>query len=399
MGFVRKTPAGNFRASWRDPAGHQRSKTFATKRDAGIFLSQVESAKAKGSYVAPAAGKVRFGDHAELWLSLRATEKTTAARDKSLMRNHVIAKWGTWPLAKIEHIDVQKWVVELGKHHSRWLLTKCLRLTSNVMRSAVRNRLIDANPCDDVAMPVLRRRDTDERIITRSDLRELLLPVVPDRYRALVATAAGTGLRWGEVIGLRPDAVNLDTPAVRVMRTVVEVSGNTSFKPYPKSLAGVRTVPLPSWVVSALREHMRAFPVSDSGLIFRNEADSALRRTIFRARVWRPALVRAGLLGDVRVGDEEGFQAVWTDEDGGKHTELFRTHRQAVMHVARFQAGGLRFHDLRHSYGTWLADDGVPVNKVQKVMGHENVRTTLQLYVRKTDDPDAILGVLNDDDE
>jgi integrase len=41
----------------------------------------------------------------------------------------------------------------------------------------------------------------------------------------------------------------------------------------------------------------------------------------------------------------------------------------------------------------------VPVNKVQKVMGHENVRTTLQLYVRKTDDLDAILGVLNDHDE
>ena len=101
----------------------------------------------------------------------------------------------------------------------------------------------------------------------------------------------------------------------------------------------------------------------------------------------------------MRVGDEAGFEARWTDEDGVKHTERFRTHRQAVMHVARFQVGGLRFHDLRHSYGTWLADDGVPVNKVQKVMGHENVRTTLQLYVRKTDDPDAILGVLNDDDE
>ena len=173
MGFVRKTPTGNFRACWRDPAGYQRSKSFATKREAGVFLAQVESAKAKGSYVAPAAGKGLFGDHAELWLSLRATEKTTAARDKSVMRNHVIAKWGTWPLAKIEHMDVQEWVVELAMHHSRWLLTKCLQLTSNVMRSAVRNRLIDSNPCEDFAMPALRRRDTDERIITRSDLREL----------------------------------------------------------------------------------------------------------------------------------------------------------------------------------------------------------------------------------
>jgi hypothetical protein len=45
-----------------------------------------------------------------------------------------------------------------------------------------------------------------------------------------------------------------------------------------------------------------------------------------------------------------------------------------------------------------LADDGVPVNKVQKVMGHENVTTTLQLYVRKTEDHGAILDVLNDED-
>jgi integrase len=182
------------------------------------------------------------------------------------------------------------------------------------------------------------------------------------------------------------------------MRTVVEVSGITSFKPYPKSRAGARTVPLPSWAVTALRHHLERYPVGDGGLIF-NEAGGALRRTLFRSRIWRPALVRAGFLGEVRIYDDEPFEALWTDEHGVKHTERFRTHRQAVMHVAHHQFGGLRFHDLRHSYGTWLADDGVPVNKVQKVMGHENVTTTLQLYVRKTEDPDAILGVLNDEQD
>jgi hypothetical protein len=44
-----------------------------------------------------------------------------------------------------------------------------------------------------------------------------------------------------------------------------------------------------------------------------------------------------------------------------------------------------------------LADDGVPVNKVQKVIGHSNVTTTLQLDVRKTEDPDAMLDVLTDE--
>ena len=70
-----------------------------------------------------------------------------------------------------------------------------------------------------------------------------------------------------------------------------------------------------------------------------------------------------------------------------------------MQHVARNQAGGLRFHDLRHSYATWLVDDGVPPNMVQRVMGHERSSTTLDLYTRRTDNSDRILQALNDPDE
>jgi integrase len=171
----------------------------------------------------------------------------------------------------------------------------------------------------------------------------------------------------------------------------------TPFKPYPKSRAGARTVPLPAWALVLLLNHLERYPVGDGGLIFTNEAGGALRRTLFRSRIWRPALVRAGLLGEIRA-DQDKFVATWTTETGERLTEWFGKERHAVDHVARHQFGGLRFHDLRHSYGTWLADDGVPVNKVQKVMGHENVTTTLQLYVRKTDDHAAILDVLDDQD-
>ena len=58
---------------------------------------------------------------------------------------------------------------------------------------------------------------------------------------------------------------------------------------------------------------------------------------------------------------------------------------------------GPRFHDLRHSYATWLVVDGVPPNMVARVMAHEKITTTLQLYTRRTDNENRILDALTDE--
>jgi hypothetical protein len=59
--------------------------------------------------------------------------------------------------------------------------------------------------------------------------------------------------------------------------------------------------------------------------------------------------------------------------------------------VATRAHGALRFHDLLHSYATWLVSDGVPVNVVQKVMGHEQASTTLNRYTYAPDDYEALV--------
>ena len=323
-------------------------------------------------------------------------EATTHARDASIMRTHVLPQWETWPLGKIDHLAVQTWITRLSERLSPATVAECRRLTSAVMRSAVRNRLIPYNPCDDIKIPKRRRRDTDQ-VIERVLFRRRLLPAVPHRHRGLVGIAGGCGLRWGEAVGLCDDAIDLDRARLRVVRTVIEVAGHTSFKPYPKSAAGVRTVPIPSWLVAILREHLAHYPRGEGGLIFANEVGGALRRTLFRSRVWRPSLVRAGLLGSVTEDRDGRYLAHWTDAGGRRHQQRFDTEPAAVQHVARHQAGGLRFHDLRHSYATWLVDDGVPPNMAQRVMGHERSSTTLDLYTRRTDDATRILRALDDD--
>jgi integrase len=396
-GSIRKTPAGNWRAYWRNPAGRQESKTFPTKREANGFLAQLTSAATAGTYVSPNAGRVLFGDHARLWMGSWNTEATTTARDASIMRTHVLAHWGTWPLAKIDHMAIQTWITGLGTRLAPATVAECRRLTGAVLRSAVRNRLITHNPCEGIRVPKRRRLDTDGQVIARDVFRTRLLPVVPERHRGVVAIAAGAGLRWGEAAGVCADALDLDRAQVRVIRTVIEVAGHTSFKPFPKSAAGQRTVPLPAWLVAILHEHLSHYGLGAGDLVFSNAAGGALRRTLFRSRVWRPALVRAGQLGTLtRAGNE--WVASWTDSTTLRHRETFVTETAAVHHIARHQDGGLRFHDLRHSYATWLVDDGVPPNMVQRVMGHERAATTLDLYTRRTNDPTRILRALDDED-
>ncbi|MGW0180034.1 tyrosine-type recombinase/integrase [Nocardia sp. NPDC003345] len=397
MGWVDQAPSGRWKARWRDPAGTQRSKTFRTKKEANTFLAQVEVSKSQGSYVSPHAGRTLLGHHAEQWMNSWNTERTTTARDASIMRTHVLPKWENWQLGKVDHLSVQTWISELSQRRSRATVAEAKRMMSGVMRSAVANRLIAADPTAGVRIPKRRVRDTDERMLSREEVRQQLLPAVrPERYRVLVATAAFAGLRWGEVAGLCTDAVDLDQGLIRVMRTVTEVAGHVEFKPFPKSRAGRRTVPIPGWLAEELRAYLREYQQGPQGLIFTNEAGGPLRRTLFRSRVWRPALVRAGLLGEVSPVGEK-FEAVWMDQGGEVNSEVFGKYEQAVQMVARHEHGGVRFHDLRDMFGTWLADDGMEPHKIAVVIGHENPTTTMQYYIRLTEDYDAVRRSMGDE--
>jgi len=376
------TPAGNYRANWRDAAGKQKAKTFKTKKEARTYLAETETTLSRGTYVDPHAGKVRVSTFATLWQKARSgDELATQARVASVLRTHVLPRWGETPVGKVDHLAVQQWVTDLaGRGLSAASVADCHQVLSSILRTAIRDRLIGTNPCDDVKVPRRRKKDTDGRTITMGQLIDDLLPAVPDRFRAIVALAGGTGMRWGECVGLRWECVDLVNNTVSVVRVAVEIAGTVTTKPFPKSRAGRRTVPLPPFVAELLAAHRDAFRAGAAGEVFTNTAGGPMRRTLFRARVWRPAIARAGLLGRVdRLGHFK-FRAAWQDAEGIEWGMEFTTERDAVAHIARVASNGLRFHDLRHSYATWLVSQGVPVNDVREVMGHEQASTTLNLY-------------------
>lgn len=300
--------------------------------------------------------------------------------DSLTVRSRLLPYWQNWPLAKIDHTAVQQWVSELGKEIAPSTVASCYATFSSIIGSAIRDRLIAHNPCVGIRLPARRKEADDGRTVSLSDVTERLLPHVPVSYRALVALAAGAGLRWGDCLGLCWGSVDLDASTLSVVRVVIEVSGQVAGKPYPKSAAGRRTVPLAPFLHGELARLYGDQPPLPAAPVVAGPAGGALLRSNFRRRIWRPALVRAGLLGTVATHGPDAVEATWLDNTGFEHTETFRTERDAVATIARTAAGGLRFHGLRHCYATWLVSEGIPVNVVQRLMGHERSTTTLDLY-------------------
>lgn len=86
------------------------------------------------------------------------------------------------------------------------------------------------------------------------------------------------------------------------------------------------------------------------------------------------------MLGKVVQEGPKQYRATWHDDDGNEQSTVLRTEPEAVNEVIRSAVGGLRFHDLRHSYATWLVSDNVPINDAQRLLGHSRASTTLNLY-------------------
>ena len=203
----------------------------------------------------PAAGKRPFREFAERWLSSRKLEDSTDERAQSVMRAHVLPKWGAWPLGKIDHGSIQDWVNELRKARKPATVAKCYGLLSQILRAAVKARLIPFDPSEGVNKPSTYDPHTELHTVSRETFTDRLLPAVPAEpahLRVLVCLAAGAGLRWGEAAGLPWSAVDLNRGELTVRQVAVETARDVRIRQFPKTRHGIRTVPLADFLWKAL---------------------------------------------------------------------------------------------------------------------------------------------------
>jgi integrase len=285
VAFVEKRGKERWRARYRGPDGAEHSKTFKLKTDAERFLAEMEVAKNRGSWIDPRAGRLPFeGWAAECHASRIDLRESSRARDEGYLRLHVIPHFGSIPLAQIERRSVQQWVAKLSdKGLAPATVRACHRLLSGMLAEAVEAKLIGETPCRGIKLPRVPR--TEQRYLTALEV-ERVAQVIGDHFAPLIYSAAYLGGRWGELVGLKRERLNLLKRQVRIVGTLEEVRGKLRYVDETKTTASRRLVTIPAFLCDILAGHLERHP---GEFVFTTTTGAMLRRSNFGRHNFKPA--------------------------------------------------------------------------------------------------------------
>ncbi|MGW3234123.1 tyrosine-type recombinase/integrase [Streptomyces olivaceus] len=303
FGAVRQYRSGRWAASYLGPDGDRirADATFATKKEAEIWLSQVEADLSRGDWRAPDAGAVGFDVYANKWVEERELSVRTEDLYRHLLRLHILPTFGGLDLDEITAPRVREWRAErLRTTGAKTTIAKAYRLLKGILETAVDDDLITRNPC---RIKGAGKESAAERRIATVGQVDALADAIGIRWKLMVYLGAYGPMRPEELAGLRRRDVDLDNLMVRV-RVAEPERTNGKRAPGPtKSDAGARVVVLPAFLRVDLERHLTWFAEKGpDGLLFVGEKGAAFRRTSF-GRKWRRARETAGLPDGFRFYD------------------------------------------------------------------------------------------------
>src|SRR4051812_14862756 len=237
-------------ARFRDPTGRQRKRTFDRKGDADRFAATVEADKLRGVYV-DHTNRTTVTAYARAWAAARPHRPSTARRVSSLIEVHIAGtRLGDRRLSAVRPSEVQAWATDRAQVLAPSTLRSLVGLLRSVYGAAVLDRLVALSPVVKVQLP----RHERPRVVPLSvGQGQALADAMPARYRAMVLTQAGLGLRVGELLALRVDNVDFLRRTVRIEAQFAPKAKQLS---EPKTPRSRRTVPLPQVVADALAAHL-----------------------------------------------------------------------------------------------------------------------------------------------
>lgn len=324
-----------------DDSGKQRFKSVYGKTQAEC-LAKIAELKQQLSAGTFSDTKLTVKAYLEQWLTEKGREvKPQTAEDyRYQLEKYVVPLIGKLGLNKLTPLKVQAMCGELSDRISSQRANKCRRVLSGALSQAVRWGLIPRNPCD--AVKPLKVSKAEMKLWAPEDAARFLDSARAHRLFALFYLAMSTGLRRGELLGLRWQDVG--ETYLHVRQSVIEQRGRIMITT-PKTEKGARRVALSADVAEVMRQHRErqeaerqllglAWP--DTGLVFTSEVGTLLHPRNF-TRTWHTLQKNAGV-------------------------------RQ------------VKLHDLRHLHASMAIRSGVDPKVLADRLGHTRASFTLDVY-------------------
>jgi integrase len=348
-GSIKQLPDGRW---WTVRLVTNGRKLRRTRRTQAEALAALDELKRRAGMGVP-LGRYSVGDALTDFLEhgrqSRGWAPATTRAYTSAIESHIRPRLGRKQLADLSVRDAQAFLdglLESGQSAAH------VRYVRGVLRTALahamRQELIVRNVASLASVPQPQRPEI--RALSASELHSLISALDASPARTLLITAAFTGMRRGELIALRWDAVDLDRAELRVRRTGTRIKGEYTEGP-PKSAKSRRTIALAPALVTLLRSHATA------------QKEQRLRL----GPGWQ---------------DED---RVFPGEDGGP---IGATTIRKALDRALERAGlpHLRIHDLRHTAATTLLAAGGTIRDVQEMLGHASYAFTADTYAHVLED-------------
>jgi integrase len=350
---IRKTTTGRFKVWWRLDDGTQGAKTFDARAQAREFKNELLAEVAADSWTDPRRGRVLFNEWADRWWQLWSSSPRRSPEGMetidSHLRRHLRPYFGRRQLRQITPSIVLRWQNDLEGKLSHSGVMACRSILLRILEAARRERLIPTNPARDVEAP--KPPINAERIFGHARRRTFtpeefgrFLAACRPFYRDHFLAQVGTGLRSGELLGLRRRRVYPELRRIEVIEVRYEAGRfGRGFKAEPKSPASVRVVPMCEQVRHAIGRQLSGGVCPDE-LVFPGPGGSNGIPRGARTPLSTHNLRRVYRAGVTAAGED----LVHLDLHGP--------------------------HDLRHTFATWLEDAGIPSRVIDELMGHSGGR-------------------------
>jgi integrase len=311
---------------------------YYTARTAEQALQTLLADARRGTLAGMNTVNAKFADASAEWLRYVQHDrdvKPSTLSDYRHMVNRLDRTFGATPIERITAEDIERW--RAGLSCSNRTTQKYLIVLNGIFKRAMKVYRLPANPMTLVERPRVRHSSEIE-VLSATEVRALVAVASTELHRALLLTAAFTGLRMGELLALRWGEVDFAAETIRVVRSFT-IGGESS----PKS-GKPRSVPMVREVATAL----------------------------------------------ARIGQREHFTG---DEDlvfagaAGGHMDSKEVRAEYKAALGRAKLRNLRFHDLRHTFGTRAVEQAESILELKEWMGHANVQTTMRYlhYKSKAD--------------